>query len=55
MFGFGRAFHRRYKKEWRELKENWDAEFARAEVSVAVEVEIKEVLLATRRVSVPKK
>lgn len=55
IFGFGRAFHRRYKKEWRERKENWDAEFARAEVSVAVEVEIKEVLLATRRVSVPKK
>lgn len=53
IFGFGRSFHRRYKKEWRELKDNWDAEFARAEVSVAVEVKIKEVLLATRRVSVP--
>ncbi|MDH7479640.1 MAG: Ger(x)C family spore germination protein, partial [Syntrophomonadaceae bacterium] len=41
IFGFGDAFHRRYKKEWRGLKDRWDEEFARAEVDIAVEARIR--------------
>lgn len=53
IFGFGDAFHRKYKKEWRELKDRWDEEFARAEVNVAVEAHVREIGLLTKRASAP--
>ncbi|NPV71552.1 MAG: Ger(x)C family spore germination protein [Firmicutes bacterium] len=49
IFGFGDAFHRRYKKEWRHLKDRWDEEFARADVSIAAEAHVREIGLSTRR------
>jgi len=55
IFGFGDAFHRRYKKEWRKLKDRWDREFARAEVAIAVEAHIRETGLQTRRAGTPEK
>ena len=53
IFGFGDAFHRKYKKEWRELKDRWDEEFARAEVNIAVEAHIREIGLQTKRAGTP--
>jgi len=55
IFGFGDAFHRKYKKKWRELKDRWDEEFARAEVDIAVEAHIREIGLQTRRAGTPEK
>ncbi|MCR4442676.1 MAG: Ger(x)C family spore germination protein [Peptococcaceae bacterium] len=48
IFGFGEAFHRQYKKEWRVLKKRWDKEFAQAEVNIDVEAHIREIGLMTR-------
>jgi len=53
IFGFGDAFHRKYKKEWRELKNRWDEEFSRADVNIAVEAHVREIGLLTKRASVP--
>ncbi len=48
-FGFGEAFHRRYPREWRLMKENWSEDFFPA-VEVEVEVDAK-----IRRVGLRKK
>ncbi|HHV79932.1 MAG TPA: Ger(x)C family spore germination protein [Firmicutes bacterium] len=48
IFGFGDAFHRKYKEDWRRLKDRWDEEFIRAEVSVTVEAHIREIGMLTR-------
>ncbi|MFA7466806.1 MAG: Ger(x)C family spore germination protein [Desulfotomaculaceae bacterium] len=53
IFGFGDAFHRKYKKEWRELKNRWDEEFSRADVNIAVEAHVREIGLLTTRASTP--
>ncbi|MBE3585204.1 Ger(x)C family spore germination protein [Desulfofundulus thermocisternus] len=53
IFGFGEAFHRKYKKEWRKLKYRWDEEFSRAEVEIAVNAQIREIGLLTRRAGIP--
>jgi len=51
VFNFGEAFHRKYKKEWRKLRENWNEEFARAEVDIAVEAHLRQTGQITRRAS----
>ncbi|MCL6639188.1 MAG: Ger(x)C family spore germination protein [Firmicutes bacterium] len=53
IFGFGDAFHRKYKKEWRELKDRWDEEFARAEVNITVAAHVRDTGLLTKRASAP--
>ncbi len=55
IFGFGEAFRRKYKKDWQELKDRWDEEFARAEVAIAVEARVREIGLLTKRASTPEK
>jgi spore germination protein KC len=43
-FGFGEAFHRRYPREWRLMKERWSEDFFPAvEVKVAVDAKIRRV------------
>ncbi|NPV29046.1 MAG: Ger(x)C family spore germination protein [Firmicutes bacterium] len=39
--GFGAAFHRKYPKEWRTLKRNWDQWFPRIEVEVRVKARLR--------------
>jgi spore germination protein KC len=41
MFGFGEAIHRSDPKAWKEIKKNWDKEFADLSVDVKVEVKIR--------------
>lgn len=53
IFGFGDAFHRKYKKEWRELKNRWDEEFSQSDVNIAVEAHIRGIGLFTKRASAP--
>ncbi|MGE5485428.1 MAG: Ger(x)C family spore germination protein [Ignavibacteriales bacterium] len=53
IFGFGDAFHRKYKRDWQKLKDRWDEEFARAEVSITVEAHVRDTGLLTRRASTP--
>jgi len=52
IFGFGSAFHRKYKREWHLLKDRWDQEFSQALVNIQVEVDIRGFGLLTRRASV---
>jgi len=52
VFGFGEAFHRKYKKEWPALKEYWDEEFARSDVDIAVEVRIRQSGMQAGRLSI---
>jgi len=49
IFGFGEAFHRKYKKDWRELQNQWDEEFSRAGVNVVVEAHVRQIGLVTSR------
>lgn len=49
IFGFGNAFHRKYKREWQELKYRWDEEFSRADIRFDVETNIREIGIATNR------
>lgn len=53
IFGFGEAFHRKYKKDWRELQDRWDEEFAQAKVNINVEAHVREMGLLTKRASTP--
>jgi spore germination protein KC len=53
IFGFGDAFHRKYKKEWRKLKNRWDREFTRAEVNISVKARVRDTGLLTRQESAP--
>lgn len=53
IFGFGDAFHRKYKKHWRELKDRWDEEFAQAEIDIVVDARIREIGLTTKPVGLP--
>ena len=50
-FGFGEAFHRKYKKEWPKLKNRWDEEFANAQVYLTVKVKLRETGMQGRRAS----
>ena len=54
IFGFGDAFHRKYKKEWKQLKDNWDENFTKAQVNIAVNAEISHTGLITDRLSKPR-
>jgi len=43
VFGFGEAVHRKYKKEWKELKPRWDDVYPGIEVSVKVKTHLNEI------------
>lgn len=43
VFGFGEAVHRKYKKEWEDLKSRWDEIYPGIEVSVKVKTHLNEI------------
>lgn len=47
IFGFGEAFHRKYKKDWKELKYQWDDAFAGAQINIAAEAHLRRTGLLT--------
>ncbi|AYO29605.1 Ger(x)C family spore germination protein [Biomaibacter acetigenes] len=49
VFGFGQVYHRRFKSEWRNIKDSWDDIFRQAKVDIQVEAHIREIGLLTRR------
>lgn len=51
IFNFGEAFHRKYKKEWKQLKDHWNEEFVNAEINIAVEAHLRRTGLLTKRAS----
>lgn len=53
IFGFGNAFHRKYKKAWQELKEQWDTKFAEAEINIEIAAYVREIGLLTKRAGTP--
>jgi spore germination protein KC len=50
-FGFGEAFHRKYKKQWTKLKNRWDEEFTDAQVYLTVKVKLRDTGMQGRRAS----
>lgn len=48
-FGFGDAFHRKYKKEWRKIKRRWNEVFADAEIYLSVEAHIRNTGIQLKR------
>lgn len=40
IFGYGNIVHRKYPKEWRSMKDEWDTIFSQAHVEVEVETHI---------------
>ncbi len=55
IFGFGNAFHRKYRKEWREMQNHWDEEFSRAGVNIAVEAHVRGIGLLSMPAGSPEK
>ncbi|MGB9886999.1 MAG: Ger(x)C family spore germination protein [Moorellales bacterium] len=53
IFGFGRFFHCRYRRQWRQVADRWDEVFRSARVRVEVKVQLRELGLELRRVDVP--
>ncbi|MDP4093596.1 MAG: Ger(x)C family spore germination protein [Bacillota bacterium] len=43
VFGFGEAVHRKYKKEWKDLKPRWNEIYPRIEVAVKVKTHLNEI------------
>ncbi|MDD3654086.1 MAG: Ger(x)C family spore germination protein [Desulfotomaculaceae bacterium] len=41
VFGFGEAVHRKYPREWKEMKNNWPEKFSNIQVSFLVETKIR--------------
>ena len=52
IFNFGEAFHRKYKKDWKKIKDRWNEEFVNAEVNIAVEAHLRRTGLLSKRASV---
>lgn len=55
IFGFGSAFHRKYKKDWQKLKDRWDEQFVQAEVNITATVNLRTIGLFSKQVSTPEK
>ncbi|GBF35205.1 spore germination protein GerKC [Desulfocucumis palustris] len=51
IFGFGEAFHRKYKTEWKKVKGHWNDEFQKARVDIAVEPHLRLTGMLHRRAS----
>lgn len=41
VFGFGEAFHRKYPKEWNEVKDNWKHLYPKVEVKMNIKIYIR--------------
>ncbi|TEB07398.1 Spore germination protein B3 precursor [Pelotomaculum schinkii] len=54
IFKFGEAFHRKYKKDWKELKYQWNDAFAKAQVNISVEAHLRRTGLLSKPASVKK-
>jgi spore germination protein KC len=52
IFGFGEAFHRKYKREYKELKYSWNEVFKDAQVNIAIEARVQRVGLLNRPVTI---
>lgn len=40
VFGFGQHVHRKYPKEWRNMRDNWDQLFSQADIEVQVQAKV---------------
>ncbi len=49
IFNFGTAFHRKYPRDWANLKDRWDQVFAGAGVNIEVEARVRSGGLQSRR------
>ncbi|MFV8829066.1 Ger(x)C family spore germination protein [Alkalihalobacterium sp. APHAB7] len=47
IFGFGNTFHRQHPRKFKELKDHWDDEFAKAEIDVVTSVYIRRAGIRT--------
>jgi spore germination protein KC len=54
IFNFGEAFHRKYKRDWKELKYQWNDAFAGAQINIYVEAHLRRTGLLTRPATVKK-
>ena len=55
VLGYGDAFHRKYKKAWKNFSDNWNEEFAKSDVNITVEAHVQHTGLLTQRGSTKKK
>jgi len=49
IFKFGNAFHRKYKQEWKQIKNRWDEYFVTADVNIYVDTTLRRTGLETKR------
>ena len=49
IFKFGKAFHRKYKKEWAQIENRWDEVFTTVDVNIYVETTLRRTGLETKR------
>lgn len=48
VFGFGEAVHRKYPKQWKQMKKNWEDIFPGVQVEVQVEAKIRRTGMITK-------
>ncbi len=52
IFGFGEAIHRKYPKEWKELKGKWREEFPKVDIQVKVDAKLRTAGISTEPIKV---
>jgi spore germination protein KC len=53
VFGFAEAFHRKYPKQWKQMKERWDVIYPDIEVKVIAKAHIRRIGMNTYPAGVP--
>ncbi len=53
ILGFAEAFHRKYPREWEQVKDRWDQVFPRVKVNLQVKVDVERVGLTTWPAGLP--
>lgn len=53
ILGFAETFHRRYPREWEQVKDRWDQVFPRVKVKVQVKVDVERVGMTNRPAGLP--
>lgn len=52
IFGFGQALHRKYPKEWKSIKENWNQIFGSMTIEVTVKTQIQRTGVSNEQLNV---
>jgi len=53
IFGFAEEFHRKYPKQWNQVKDQWDGVYPKVEVTIDIKAHIRSPGAATLPAGIP--